>query len=328
MIRELIDSAMDATVVPGYTSLGYRARSTWWDELPRERLAGRRILVTGASSGIGEALCRSLYGAGARVEMLARNPDRGERARRRVVGNGGGGEAALWLCDVSDLDEIRRFAASFAERDEPLDGLVHNAGVLTAERERSAQGHELTFATHVLGPFLLGSLLRPALERGDGADVIFVSSGGMYTTRASVDDIELEGRSFDGARFYAHAKRLQVMLAAELADRQRGSGVSYSSLHPGWVDTPGLETSLPGFRRVVRPLLRNPGQGADTAAWLLATGAAHDEPGALWHDRRVRPKHRLPWTREDEGAGRQLWAELTRLAGSHAPERSVSGGTA
>ena len=315
MMRGVVDSAMDFAVVPGYSALGYRVRSRSWDEVPADRLAGRAFLVTGASSGIGEAICRRLYRAGARVHMLARSAERGAAAQARVVAGGGGGEAELWLCDVSDLDEVRRFAAIFSARVPALDGLVHNAGVLTEERVRSAQGHELTFATSVLGPYLMTSLLRPVLAAAGEPSVVFLSSGGMYTARADLDDLELDRRAFDGSRFYAHAKRLQVILAAELARRERDSGVSYSSLHPGWVDTPGLETSLPGFRRVMRPLLRDADQGADTAVWLLASEEARTRPGAFWHDRRPRPVHRGPWTRGPDDEGPRLVAALAGLAG-------------
>lgn len=315
MIRDLADTALDRMVVPGYSALGYRVRRRWWDEVPRSALEGRAILVTGAGSGIGEALSSRLVRAGARVQMLVRNAEKGEAARRRITVGAPGGAAELWLCDLSDLDDVRRFAASFTRRAPQLDGIVHNAGVLTAERERSPQGRELTFATGVLGPFLLTELLGPMLRGGTRPSVVTVSSGGMYTAKARLDDLELERRPFDGKRSYAHVKRLQVLLTAEWARRERGSGVSYSSLHPGWVDTPGLETSLPGFRRAVRPILRNPDQGADTAFWLLAAEAPRRRPGAFWHDRRPRPAHLLPWTRDEEQAGARLWRDLVAVTG-------------
>ncbi len=319
-----LDWALDLAVVPGYTSLGFRLRRRWWQEIPRSALEGRAILVTGASSGIGEALCARLVRCGARVRMLVRNAEKGEAARRRVIdGVAGGGAAEVALCDVSDLDDVRRFAATLDEGATQLDGLVHNAGVLNGARERSPQGFELTFATAVLGPFLLTRLLQPHLRRGSRPAVVTVSSGGMYTARAQLDDLQLEGRSFDGPRFYAHAKRLQVLLTAEWARRERGSGVSYSSLHPGWVDTPGLEASLPGFRRLVRPFLRDPDQGADTALWLLAAEEPRRFGGAFWHDRRRRPTHLLPWTREEAGAGPRLWRELVELSGDAAERNSL-----
>jgi NAD(P)-dependent dehydrogenase (short-subunit alcohol dehydrogenase family) len=315
---------MDATVVPGFSSVGYRMRRAWWSPIPGERLAGRAVLVTGASSGIGEALVGRLHRAGATVHMLVRNEGRGEEARRRVLAGGGDGDIRLWTCDVSDTDDVRRFASAFSAEVDTLDSLVHNAGVLTESREQSAQGRELTFATHVLGPFVLTRLLRPTLRLGWEPSVIFVSSGGMYTAAPDLDDLELSRQPFDGSRFYAHAKRLQVMLAAELARRERGDGVLYCSTHPGWVDTPGLERSLPRFRRVLRPVLRDPDEGADTAAWLIASERARAYPGAFWHDRRPRPVSRLPRTRTTESDGRRLYAELAEISGLEADEAGLA----
>ena len=265
---------------PGYTSLGYQLRSRAWNgDLEHDALAGQTILV-GASSGIGEAASERLVRLGARV-MVARDAERGAAARDRVAervaasGANGRGRLELEVCDLSDLDAVRDFAADFAARTPRLGGLLHNAGVLPPRRERSAQGHELTFATNVLGPFLLTNLLLDSLRRGAPSRVVLMSSGGMYTSRLDLDDLELEDRDFDGARFYAHTKRIQVILAELWAERERGRGVAFSSVHPGWVDTPGVRASLPRFYRVLRPLLRDPAQGADTACgfWRPRPGA-------------------------------------------------------
>ncbi len=316
-----LDTALDWTVLPGYTSVGYRLRSRGWNgDLPGGALAGRTVLVTGANSGIGEAASERLARLGARVHMVARDPERGAAALERVAERLGasGAEARerleLELCDLSDLDAVRSFAADLAARATRLHGLLHNASVLPQRRERSAQGHELAFATNVLGPFLLTNLLLGALRRGAPSRVVLVSSGGMYTSGLDLDDLELERHDFDGARFYAHTKRIQVSLAELWAEREGERGVSFSSMHPGWVDTPGLGTSLPRFQRVLRPVLRDPPQGADTAVWLLATAAAEGHPGAFWHDRRPRPEHRVPWTRESLPERRDLWTKLTRLS--------------
>lgn len=322
MTTSVLDRALDWTVLPGYTSVGYRLRSRGWNgELADGALAGRSVLVTGASSGIGEAASERLVRLGARVHMVARDPKRGAAARERVAerlaisGNGASERLELELCDLSDLDAVRSFAAEFATRTPRLDGLLHNAGVLPARREQSAQGHELAFATNVLGPFLLTNLLLETLRRGAPSRVVLVSSGGMYTARLDASDLELARRDFDGSRAYAHTKRIEVILAGLWAERERGSGVSFASLHPGWVDTPGLQASLPAFHRVLRPLLRDAEQGADTAVWLLATSAAERHAGAFWHDRRPRPEHRVPWTRESRQERHELWTKLARLTG-------------
>ena len=306
---------MDWTVVPGYSRVGYHVRRHGWDPPSPELIRGRRYIVTGASSGLGEAICAGLLALGGRVEMVVRDRERGELARRRVLAHRAGDIAArleLAVCDVSDLEDVRRFCAERADAE--LSGLVHNAGVLTDERRQSAQGHELTFATHVLGPLVMTRALLPALRRGAPSTVIFVSSGGMYTARAQPADLELRNVDFDGPRFYAHAKRLQVILAAELAGSV-GAPVAFASMHPGWVDTPGLVKSLPRFARVMKPVLRTPEEGADTVLWLLSGEAASRPSGAFWHDRAVRPEHRLPGTRERPGERALIMSALSEAAG-------------
>ena len=307
-----LDSILDFTVAPGYGTAGYRLRSrSWGPRVPAGALHGRDVLVTGGSSGIGEAACAQLVEAGARVHLLARDPGRGDAAVERV-GAAGPGEARLWLCDVSDLDSVRSFAADFEAEVTELAGLIHNAGVLTAERERSAQDIELTFATAVVGPFLMTQLLRGALAAADRARVVWVSSGGMFTAQLEATDLQLDDREFDGSRFYAHAKRAQVVCARLFAERE-GAAAGFHAMHPGWADTPGLTKSLPRFHKVMGPILRDSGQGADTAVWLMACPEAEEHPGALWHDRRVRSPYRVPGTRESLADRAALWAELERL---------------
>lgn len=317
--QSILDRGLDLAVVPGFGSPGYRARSRAWSEPPGpSAVAGADVIVTGASAGIGEAACAGLAARGARVHMVARNRERLEAAAERVrgrVGAGAAGDVETWACDLSDLDAVRSFAAGFRARRPDLRGLLHNAGVLVGERERSPQGHELTLATHVLGPLLLSGLLAPDLRAAAPSRVVFVSSGGMYTARLRADDLELEHEEFDGTRFYAHAKRLQVIAASELAERWGPEGIRVYSMHPGWVRTGGLSDALPRFTRLVGPLLRDPEQGADTAVWLLASPDVPRGPSGFWHDRRPRPVHRLPRTRESAAERERAWDGLLRLSG-------------
>ena len=191
------------------------------------------MIVTGASAGIGEAAAAGLAARGARVHMVGRDHDRLVAAAGRVRGRLAPDARApeIWQCDLSDLEAVRDFVARFRERGPDLRGIVHNAGVLVDERRRTAQGHELTVATHVLGPLLLTGLLAPELRAAVPSRVVFVSSGGMYTARVRPDDLELEREEFDGPRFYAHAKRLQVIVAEQLAERWRAEGIAVYSMH-------------------------------------------------------------------------------------------------
>jgi NAD(P)-dependent dehydrogenase (short-subunit alcohol dehydrogenase family) len=311
-----VDRAMDLAVVPGFTSIGYRIRSRSWAQLDvGAALGDRDVIVTGATSGLGFAAAERLARAGARVHLVARDPARGAATRALLAERTGSDQLFLHACDVSDLGSVREFAARFEREHGIVAVLVNNAGVLLGERRRSVDGFELTFATNLLGPFLLTNLLVPALRRGRPARVINVSSGGMYTARIDVEDLQLERRRFDGPAFYAHTKRAQVILTELWAERLAGEGIGVHAMHPGWADTPGVASSLPRFHRLMAPLLRDADQGADTIVWLAAAAEPAGRPGELWQDRAVRPKHRLPGTRESRAERAALWRELCRLSG-------------
>jgi NAD(P)-dependent dehydrogenase (short-subunit alcohol dehydrogenase family) len=274
---------------------------------------GRVALVTGASSGLGLATATGLAQLGARVRLLARDAGRGEQARARVVERSGNTDVKVLLCDLSDLGDIRRFAAEFVAREPRLDVLVNNAGVLPERRTVTADGLELTFATNVAGPFLLTKLLLGPLTAGAPSRIVNVSSGGMYTQRLHLDDLQMDRGEFDGTVAYARTKRAGVVLSELWAERLEGSGVVVHAMHPGWADTPGVRTSLPRFHRLARPLLRTPEQGADTIVWLASAAEPARSTGGFWHDRRRRPTHRVPWTRESADDRNALWTACERL---------------
>ena len=296
----LWDRALDRSIVVGYSTLGFRLRRRRWPSDPGpDALRGRRALVTGAGSGIGEATALGLARLGATVHLLGRSSERVlpsiDRIRGQLTSEGHPPADRLLAeaCDVSDLEDVRRFCrdlgARLDEDDAALDVLVHNAGTLRSARTTSAQRHELSVATHVLGPVLMTELLLPSLARSStGARVVLVSSGGMYAQRLPVDDPEFQQGTYRGATAYARSKRMQVELTPVLAERLRAQHVAVYAMHPGWADTPGVATSLPLFRTLTRPLLRDSAEGADTIIWLAST-----EPppasGTFWHDRRQRP---------------------------------------
>ena len=150
--------------------------------------------------------------------------------------------------------------------------------------------------------------------------MICVTSGGMYTQRVHLDDLQWEREPYDGTRAYARAKRIQVALVREWARRLAGSGVAVNAMHPGWADTPGLAEALPGFYNRMRPLLRTPAEGADTITWLAADPAAGETAGGrLYLDRRPRPFDRIPSTRLTAADRRRLWDVVVGLSASSDP---------
>jgi dehydrogenase/reductase SDR family member 12 len=320
MLASLLDTALDLTVVPGYTKIGYRARRALCrQEMPRDSMRGRRVLVTGATSGLGFATAQGLAGLGASVHILARDRERGERAAARIAWETGG-EVHVELADLADMTSIRSFAQRFCAERDRLHVLVNNAGVLAGERELSPEGHELTFATNVLGTFLLSNELLPLLCAGAPSRIVNVSSGGMYTRRLDVSDLESEHGDYDGPRVYAQSKRAQVILTELWARRLAQTGIVVHAMHPGWADTPGIASSLPRFHRALRPLLRSSVEGADTIVWLASSQEAGLGSGGFWHDRRMRATHRVPWTRETEADRRALWQACMRATGPNSSQ--------
>lgn len=318
LLARAVDAAMDRSLVLGYTTIGLAVRRTlpgWPADPPAGALAGRHVLVTGASSGLGIATVEGLARLGATVHMVVRDEAKGAGVADRLRAALPGTELRLWRCDVGDLDDVRRFAADFAAAVPELHALVHNAGVMPPTRTESAQGHELSMAVHVLGPVVMTEALRGPLT---GGRVVLVSSGGMYGQPLRSDDPGFRRGDYSPTAAYARSKRMQVEVLPLLADRWSLDEITTAAMHPGWADTPGVRESLPRFRAVTRPLLRDDAQGADTSVWLSATQPA--PPTALfWHDRRPRPVNLVPTTRADEAARAQAWGWLTEAAGLEHP---------
>ncbi len=303
---------VDPTIALSFSRPGFRIHALAFDPEDLDvDLSSQRCLVTGANTGLGYETALALADLGAEVELLCRNPERGEEAAERIRQQTGSKRVRMEVLDVSSLASVRAAAERMGAR--PVDVLVHNAGLLPSERQESADGHEITFATHVLGPHLLTRLLRPALEQAPAARVVWVSSGGMYTRRLSLEDPDWRKRSYDGVIAYAETKRAQVVLSELWAEELRDTPVRVNAMHPGWAETPGVRGSLPRFYKLTREILRSPAEGADTVVWLAGSPAAAEATGRFFFDREPRRTHFLPFTRETEQDRRELWALCEKL---------------
>ena len=302
----MLDAILDKSVV-GYTALGYRWRSHSRIETD---LNGRVAVVTGATSGLGRQTASELARLGASVILVGRNPEKTKAVVESIRRETGSSTLRAEIADLSEMEQVRALAGRI---EAPVHILVNNAGVLLPERSETREGFETSFATNLLGHFLLTNLLVDKLEAP--ARIVNVSSGGMYTQRIRVDDLQMKRGRYDGAVAYARAKRGQVILTELWAEALRKRGVVVHSMHPGWADTPGVSDSLPRFYKLTKPLLRTPAQGADTIVWLCASDAAGRATGKFWHDRRPRPTHRFASTRESPEERESLWARLTGLSG-------------
>ena len=313
IVAAIRDAILDRSIVWSFDRSGFlrHARRFRAEDVDVD-LTGRVCLVTGANSGIGRAAATALASRRADIYLLCRDRARGEEAVNAIRRETGNKRVYLEVVDVSHLASVRAFVERYTSP--RVDVLIHNAGVLPATRQETPEGLELTLATNVIGPFLLTHLLHAKLAAAGGARVIFVSSGGMYAQRLSLDDLQWTQRPFDGVTAYAQTKRMQVILTELLARRWSRARIAVHCMHPGWADTPAVRSSIPRFYRVMRNRLRTPEEGADTVVWL-AVARARIPSGRFWLDRVPQPTHLLPFTVEEPRDRARLWRTCERLAG-------------
>ncbi|MEM8768694.1 MAG: SDR family NAD(P)-dependent oxidoreductase [Pseudomonadota bacterium] len=295
--------------LPSFSRLGFCSRNLLWGSELRD-FSDQEWLVTGASSGIGRTIALRAAEAGAMVHVVARSEDRlqalAEEVPDRIV---------VHAVDLSSMTAVAAFVAEVAAATPKIDVLVNNVGLMLDRREPSADGIEKSFATNVLGHFLLTEALRDAGAL-DGSVVVNMSSGGMYNVALDLDELQ-GGRSYNGTITYAYQKRAQVVLNRWW----REQGLNSYVMHPGWVNTPGVETAMPEFHLMTRPLLRNADEGADTALWLAARRPAQNTADGIWFDRGLRSAHFLPGTSagaNPEALVAYLQEQLPVLDGSEA----------
>ncbi len=315
-VASVVDTLIEAPVVTSFTRIGYHVRSRLdhWTPLDQYDLRGRTIVVTGATSGLGRRAAEQFASLGAHVVISGRNRAKVDHVRDQIRSKTTSTEISVAYADMAEPVQVKELAEFVMSRHHRIDVLIHNAGALANQRTVNSIGIETTVASQVLGPFLLTTLLLPALRSAPAGRVLTMSSGGMYTTGLTVRQLQMDEPIYRGSEQYARAKRAQVTLNEMWAKRVEASEVVFHSLHPGWADTPGVETSLPTFHRVMRPLLRSTAEGADTLIWLAADdGEPLSSSGGFWLDRRGRPIHKLASTRRSDTPQRrlELWAWCT-----------------
>ncbi len=324
-VRTLVDDGLELSVVASFSRVGIavRRRLFAWMCPPDGALAGRTVLITGPTSGLGRAATDALAALGARVILVGRSEKRLAAVRDDLVAVHGEDRFPVVVADMGSLSSVRAAVSRILETESRLDVLVDNAGAIFPERIDGPDGIEATLATLVIGPFALVSGLLPLLLRTPASRVVSVTSGGMYTQAVDLEDLEGASEPFSGPRAYARAKRMQVALVREWARRLGptglASGVTVNAMHPGWADTPGLAEALPAFHRLMGPLLRSPAEGADTLVWLATAPEAQGRSGGLFLDRRPRPFDRFPGTRLSAGDRSRLWQAVVELSGARDP---------
>jgi len=275
-------------------------------------MAGRTVLVTGGTGGIGRATALGLAAMGAHLAITGRDRGRAESAAGEIRA-AGGGQVDVFVADLSCQPGVRALAAEALQRLPRIDVLVNNAGGYWNTRHVTADGLERTFALNHLAPFLLTSLLLGRLKRSAAARVVTVSSNVHAMWRIDFDDLQGE-RSYSGARAYNQSKLANVMFTYELARRLEATSVTANALHPGVVSTSFGAEDPGGVQRLLtpfmRPFMKSPAQGAATSVHVASAPALEQVTGRYFASSKPRRSAKRSY---DEATAARLWHVSTDL---------------
>lgn len=289
-----------------FTRLGYKWRRKHFHPMSSS-VQGKHVLITGASAGLGYATALELARRGAQLTLVMRDPQKAEHTLAKLERATGNVSIRYELADLSLLSDVDDLIARLTKKRQPIDVLVNNAGALFNPRRVTSEGREQSYALLLLSPWRLTEGLKPLLLKSESPRVINVVSGGMYSQRLKVDQLlNDESGNYSGSVAYAREKRALMVLTEEWARDWAEEGITVNAMHPGWADTPGVQSSLPEFHKVTRHLLRTPEEGADTIVWLSVAKEAGLVSGKLFLDRQIRSPYLLRKTRESKAERREL----------------------
>jgi NAD(P)-dependent dehydrogenase (short-subunit alcohol dehydrogenase family) len=272
------DHDKETSVSKLVTPFGFE--STTSDVLRGAGLSGKTALVTGANSGIGYETARALASAGAAVAVAARRDRAGRDAAARIAASAGNPHVRHLLLDLADLDSVARAAAGWRG---PLHILASNAGIMAVpELTRTAQGHELQFATNYLGHFALTAALRTALAAAGQARIVSLSSNAHLSGPVVFGDLDFRFRPYDPRQAYAESKTAAVLLAVQATRRWAGGGIYANAVNPGAIAT-GLQKHTGGLKTPAERR-KSAEQGAATPVFLAASPLAEGIGGRYLED--------------------------------------------
>jgi NAD(P)-dependent dehydrogenase (short-subunit alcohol dehydrogenase family) len=254
-------------------------------------MKNKRVVITGPTSGVGKEIAMQLAALGAELILACRDIKKGNKVASEITRHTGSSKVTVMQVDTSSQTSIREFGREFRRRYRRLDVLINNAAGNrgTLPKINSADGIELTFATNVLGYFLLTNELLDMLKRSAPARIVNVASS--YASDLDLDDLQFESRTFESFKAYAQSKACDRLLTWAFARRLGGSGATVNAMTPGLITETGL------YRNAAPELVtrlaqysggRTSAQGADTAVWLASDPALEGVTSKFYEEREER----------------------------------------
>jgi len=272
------------------------------------------VVITGATSGIGEVAADRLAQKGARIVFVARDRARGEEMRKHLRAIAGHAEHTVHYADLSRLSEMKRVAEAIAVMEPQIDVLINNAGALFTHRQVTEDGLERTFALNHMSYFIVTNLLLGRLRGTPGARIVSTASDAHKGKRLRFDDLQ-SARGYSGFAVYGRTKLMNILFTRELARRLAGSGVTANCLHPGFVSTRFGDQSG-GFMSLAVRIAKNfaitPEQGAETIIYLASSPAVEGKSGGYYC--KCKPDTPSRAAQNDTDAAR-LWEISAKISG-------------
>jgi NAD(P)-dependent dehydrogenase (short-subunit alcohol dehydrogenase family) len=277
-------------------------------------MQGKVVVITGATSGIGEVAAQRLAGMGARIVLVARDKARGEAALTRLRSGSTTSSHSIHYGDLSRISEMKRLAAEIAAAEPRIDVLINNAGAMFGSRRMTEDNLEFTFATNHMAYFVLSVGLRERLLASSPARIVNTASDAHRGRVLDFDDLQ-STKGFSAVKVYGRSKLCNILFTRELSRRWDGKGVTVNCLHPGFVATrfgDGSGRFLSLAVRLAKIFAISPEEGAETIVYLASSPDVARVSGEYFYKRR--PAIPTPEARDDAAATR-LWIESAKLAG-------------
>lgn len=279
-------------------------------------VAGKTVVITGATSGIGEVAACDLAKQGARIVFTARDSQRAAATMARLKLANPRADHSVHLADLSSLAEMKQVASEIAATESKIDVLINNAGAVFLSRKTSRDGLEMTFATNHMAYFVVTNILLDRLKAAPGARIVSTASDAHKSGKLDFSDLQSE-KSYSSFRVYGTTKLENILFTRELSRRLQGSGVTANCVHPGFVGTRFGQNNarnivLKGITRAIMSFGLKPEEGAKTIIYLASSPEVEGKSGGYYY--KCKPEQPTEAARDDDAA-RRLWDASAKIAG-------------